>query len=274
VASKLIQQSRERLTKAPEADPAMPPARQDTAPVVQAVAGLAPVAGQGMVTTATIPDPHSPTGEGDLSDKEKAYLATCEAAITNLRRAFIAAGKALQVIRDGRLYRATHATFEEYVESTWDIGRQYAYKLIDAWLLGERLSPIGDNLNESQVRVLLPMARDHGDDAAELVYQTVADADGVHVTADVLRGVVGILPKAHFDRDEAVRQIRAYLAGQLPPAPPPPPADPVEGLRRQRDKFLTSLRDDAIRAVDPDAVDEVIASVRQVLDELEQRQAT
>lgn len=267
MASKLIAQSRERLAKAPEADPA---SRGAAAAQPPAAAEAPQSPGPARLPAVTVPDPHSPTGEGELSISEKSDLATCEAAIDNLRRAFIAAGKALQVISDGRLYRATHGTFEEYVEQRWDIGRQYAYRLIAAWPLAERLSSIGTP-TESQVRELLPLAGRHGQDAAEVVYQTVADADGIRVTAATLRSVVGILPDGHFDREEAVRQIRAYLAGQLPPATPPP-ADPVEVLTASVSRFVASLRGDAIRAArsaNPDAVREVIASVRQVLDELE-----
>jgi hypothetical protein len=72
------------------------------------------------------------------------------------------AGKALQVIRDApRLCRGTHATFEDYIEQRWDMSRSPAYRLIDAWPLAERLSPMGDKLNERQVRELLPLASRH-----------------------------------------------------------------------------------------------------------------
>lgn len=81
------------------------------------------------------------------------------------------------MIRDARLYRDTHATFEDYVEQRWDISRSPAYRLIDAWPLAERLSPIGDKLNERQVRELLPLASRPGHDAAVTVYRTVAETE-------------------------------------------------------------------------------------------------
>jgi hypothetical protein len=37
------------------------------------------------------------------------------------------------------------------------MSRSPAYRLIDAWPLAERLSPMGDKLNERQVRKLLPL---------------------------------------------------------------------------------------------------------------------
>lgn len=226
-----------------------------------------------VITATAIPEPHSPTGHGELSASERNYLSTCEAAIDNLRLAFAAAGKALQVIRDARLYRATHDTFEAYVEARWDMSRAQAYRLIEAWPLAARLSlsPMGDKLNERQVRELITLADRHGADAAATVYQAVAEADGVRVTASVLHDVVSILPSDYFDPAEAVRQIWAYLSGQVPPVPPLPPADPVAAFTASVTKFLTSVRGDirAVRAANPGAVHEVIASARQALDELE-----
>jgi hypothetical protein len=150
----------------------------------------APAAGLAVIFPGSLPDPYTGAADGQLSDREQADLATCEAALDNLRVAFWAAGKALQVIRDARLYRDTHATFEDYVEQRWDMSRSPAYRLIDAWPLAERLSPMGDKLNERQVRELLPLAGRHGHDAAVTVYRTVAETDGIQVTATLLHGTV------------------------------------------------------------------------------------
>jgi hypothetical protein len=225
------------------------------------------------ITGAAIPEPHSPTGHGELSARERDYLATCEAAIDNLRLAFAAAGKALQVIRDARLYRATHDTFEDYASQCWDLSRAQAYRLIDAWRLAVRLSPIGDKLNERQVRELLALAETHGQDAAVTVYQAVTETDGVRVSGAILKDVVAILPADYFDPAEAVAQIRAYLAGEKQEAPP---ADPVQALTAQSDKlvrglhrFAASATIKAARNADPDAVRQAVAELRATLDEIE-----
>src|SRR5258708_34156409 len=74
-----------------------------------------------------VPAPRAPLSDGiDLLDREREDLAACEAAIDTLRLAFWAAGKALQVIRDGRLYRGTHPTFEDYSQDRWEMTRQQA----------------------------------------------------------------------------------------------------------------------------------------------------
>jgi hypothetical protein len=220
--------------------------------------GPVPAAVPVVISASSVPDPHSPAGDGRLSPAEKADLATCEAALDNLRLAFAAAGKALQVIRDARLYRSTHDTFEAYVEQRWGMGKSQAYRLVEAWPLAERLSPIGERLTESHVRELLPFAGRHGQDAAAAVYQAVAEADGIRVTASVLHDVVGILPADYFD------------------PPQPPPADPVQAFTsesgrfvRNLHRFATSEAIKAARAADPDAVRQAVADIRTALDEIE-----
>jgi hypothetical protein len=236
----------------------------------------APSARPMVISPGSLPDPYTATADGQLSDHEHADLAACEAAVDNLRVAFWAAGKALHVIRDARLYRGTHATFEDYAEQRWDVSRSQAYRLIDAWPLAERLSPMGDTLNERQIRELLPLAGRHGQDAAVTVYRAVAETDGVQVTAAVLHGAVSILPAGRFDADEAAAQIRAYLAGN-PGGQPRPNASAVETFTAQAEKMLRTLQRAASRGTlqaaahaDPETVRRMIADMRSILDAIEQ----
>lgn len=241
---------------APAPQPSAPPPQEPPAP--------------GSFPVDVVPAPHSPAGHGQLSDAEEADLAVCEAALDNLRTAFAAAGKALAVIQAGRLYRAAHDTFDDYVEQRWGMGKSQAYRLIEAWPLAERLSPIGERLTESHVRELLPLAGRHGQDAAATIYQTVQEADGVRVTAAILHEVVAILPLDYFDPAEAVRQIRAYLDGERTP-PTPTAADPVTAFVRV-DRAISKLENDvieAVRAEDPELVSRMAARMRAVLDQLE-----
>jgi hypothetical protein len=229
-----------------------------------------------VIPAVVVPVPHSPAGDGQLTAGEESDLTTCERALDNLRLAFAAAGKALQVIRDARLYRASYDTFEEYAEQRWDMSRQYAYRLIQAWPLAERLSPIGDKLTESQVRELLPIAGRHGDDAAATVYQVVAETDGVRVTAAVLRDVAGIFADRDFDPAEAVEQIRAYLASDIPALAASQVADPIEAFTSETGKLVKNLRRFAagnvirdVRAANPDVVRQAVADLRAALDQIE-----
>ncbi|MEU0539457.1 hypothetical protein ABZ319_06260 [Nocardia sp. NPDC005978] len=170
-------------------------------------------AGAGSVLSMELPE----AGDGPLSSGELAQLEACESSIDALRVAFWTAGRALQIVRDGRLYRADHANFDDYVEKRWDMQRSYAHKLIRAWPLAARLHPVAPSINEGQIRELLPIAVAHGEDAAVTVYTTLA-AD-VKVTANKLREALAVLP-AHYDEIEAVERLQAWLRGDLSGLPP------------------------------------------------------
>ena len=49
-----------------------------------------------------------------------------------MERAFFEAGKALTELRDRRLYRSTHPTFEEYCKERFGFERRHPYRLIEA----------------------------------------------------------------------------------------------------------------------------------------------
>jgi hypothetical protein len=219
-----------------------------------------------------LPLPYEAAADGDLDDRERSDLATCEAAIDTLRIAFWAAGKALQVIRDARLYRGTHSTFDDYVEERWGIQRSYAHKLIRAWPLAERIDPIAPRtINEGQVRELLPVAVRHGDDAAVTVYETIATTEGVKVTASLIKGAVAVLPSDQFDRREAIERIRAYLAGQYS-APPAHAADDVAVFAAESTRLHTIAARVARHASDhPDQVREFADELRRLADQMEKQ---
>lgn len=247
-------------TTPPRSDAADPDRTRDVTPAAVFRPPAAPV---------ELPEPREASGDSPaLSGTERQDLATCEAAIDTLRTAFAAAGKALQVIRAGKLYRETHATFEGYLADRWEMSTSQAYRLIEVWPLAERLSPMGDKLNERQVRELLPFAGWRGFDAAELVYRTIVETDGVKVTAGVIKGAVSVLPEdAEFDREQAVAQIRAYLAGELQPATPAV-VDPGVQVERFR-AGLRRFKVEQVRAAGPEAVRELAGELRELAERLE-----
>jgi len=92
-----------------------------------------------------------------LNNGEKKQLRECEATIREGLRSFIEVGTALVEIRKGRLYRETHATFEEYVQSVLSLSRPHAYNLMDGAKVMRDLSSIADiplPANEAQAREL------------------------------------------------------------------------------------------------------------------------
>src|SRR4030042_6085647 len=55
----------------------------------------------------------------DLSTTERVRLEQYEKIIERGKQTFIEVGSALMSIRESRLYRATHATFEDYCRERW-----------------------------------------------------------------------------------------------------------------------------------------------------------
>ena len=56
-----------------------------------------------------------------------------------VERSFVEAGRALMKLRDNRLYRSTHRTFEEYCRERFDFSRRRPYQLIKAATVVEHL---------------------------------------------------------------------------------------------------------------------------------------
>ncbi len=56
-----------------------------------------------------------------------------------VERAFFEAGKALAELRDRRLYRSTHRTFEEYCKDRFGFERRHPYRLIEAAVVVDNL---------------------------------------------------------------------------------------------------------------------------------------
>ncbi|WP_433681032.1 hypothetical protein [Nocardia sp. CA-119907] len=193
---------------------AIAPIPDATAPLADVTAPLADALAGADVLAMPLPVPSEAELAGPLDAREQAQLTACESSIDGLRVAFWTAGRALQIVRDGRLYRDRHATFDEYVEQRWDMQRSYAHKLIRAWPLAAKLHPVAPAINEGQVRELLPVAVQHGEDAAVTVYTTIAGTDDVKVTAGKLREAVALLPE-RFDKAEVVALLQAWLRGEL-----------------------------------------------------------
>jgi hypothetical protein len=97
------------------------------------------------------------TGDIDtLSPDETETLQYCEHVIAEGIQTFVDVGRALLVIRDQRLYRQSHATFEVYCRERWELSRTYAYQLVEASQVVDHVSAVSDVVpaNEAQARPL------------------------------------------------------------------------------------------------------------------------
>ena len=120
-----------------------------------------------------------------------------------VERAFFEAGKALTELRDRRLYRSTHKTFEDYCRDRFGHSRQQSNYLIAAAGVYENLTTIGcqnvanENLttNGSQIlptseRQVRPMTKLEPQEQQEVWLMAVEQAGGKVPTGRIVKDVV------------------------------------------------------------------------------------
>lgn len=89
---------------------------------------------------------------------ERARLAAAEKTIRRGLKTFVAVGEALLTIRDARLYRGTHDSFDAYCRARWGLSATHGNRLIQAAEVVALLPPIGAvPETESQARELAPL---------------------------------------------------------------------------------------------------------------------
>ncbi len=78
--------------------------------------------------------------KGPLTVAEQDLLVQCEETISEGIQTFVEVGQALMSVRDNRLYRATHPTFDAYVEERWGFTKGRANQLVRAAAVAELIS--------------------------------------------------------------------------------------------------------------------------------------
>jgi len=155
-----------------------------------------------------LPDKVVHVRTSSLDRSETVTLKRLEDIIDRGRRSFIEVGEALLAIRDGRLYRTTHSTFDDYCRERWDLGRNYVNKQIRAaQVVAELGTTVPIPVSERQVREL---ARVEDPKARTKLWVK--------------------LTKGHTDQptaDEVAEAVDKVTKPKAPAPPPPPPAPPV-----------------------------------------------
>lgn len=118
----------------------------------------------------------------ELSLTERSRLKQHEEVIARTFDAFVECGRSLKVIRDERLYRGTHETFEEYCREKWAFSRQRAHQLIESSEVVGNLSTMVDILpaTERQARPLVGLPPET---QREVWQQVLASAPDGKITA-------------------------------------------------------------------------------------------
>jgi hypothetical protein len=126
-----------------------------------------------------------------LSVVERRSLEKLEKVIESGVESFLATGSAMKEIRDQRLYREGHRTFESYLKTKWGFDRSYAHRLIDASDVKKDLLPMGNKnpkvgeiTTERQLRELASVPHESLEDVIEKASEIAGDAP---LTAKVLK---------------------------------------------------------------------------------------
>lgn len=138
-----------------------------------------------------------------MTPSEKRHFGALERRIGTGLQTFREVGLALLEIRDSRLYRETHSTFEGYCTERWGMPRARAYQLIDS---AKTVAALGENAkvvqNEAQARELVTLA-------PEVAKHVLAVAEGKHqpLTATLIRQVKAeVAPDAGTRVNSAVQR--------------------------------------------------------------------
>jgi hypothetical protein len=119
-----------------------------------------------------------------LSAAQIERRAFLEARMAANAKSFIQYGEDLIEMRDQRLYRTTHATFEEYCREVWGMSKSHCNRLISSAEVAQSLAPIGVKLTtESQARELV---RVEPTKRQEVIERAQADTGG-KITAAAIK---------------------------------------------------------------------------------------
>ena len=131
--------------------------------------------------------------------QNKEELERLEGIIDRNVGGFYQTGMALMEIREAKYYHNVmgYETFEEYCKKRWDMGRIYAWRLIEATEARNNLLPIGNiSATEGQLRPLTKFKDDPGKQI-EAWQQAVATApDGKVTAAHVYKIVKGMIEES------------------------------------------------------------------------------
>lgn len=135
-----------------------------------------------------------------MTKSESATLAECEAVIEKGHQTFVKVGEALARIRDDKLYRIDHPTFEAYVQARWGWTDRRARQMIDAAHVVKALplqnpsisGTSGSGLNERAARELVSVP---AADRPGVLDKATQAARGKPVTAKGIKEAKAPMPR-------------------------------------------------------------------------------
>lgn len=162
--------------------------------------------------TALAPGPGT-----SLTVAESDFLAELEETIRLGLHTFREVGQSLGMIRDNRLYRVTHASFEDYASDRWGLSRPRAYELMAAAALVSAMADSGLPLpdNERQARELARLPEDQRDE----LWLRVLELTGGQPTAAAIRAAAEDRRADTPGDEDGSAPSAAGTGDNLPPVP-------------------------------------------------------
>lgn len=175
------------------------------------------------------------TKSPDLSAPERDRLAELEEVVNRGLRTFVEVGSALAEIRDSRLYRAKHGTFEAYCRERWAMTDRRARQLMTAASTAKEVGT-GTTVpeNEAQARPLTRLK--DPEQRREAWGKAVEESGGKPTGKDVEGAVRSMSPEPKPAPWEGVE-------------PSEPPKSKAEGLRAKREQDAASV----VGSIEPEA---------------------
>jgi hypothetical protein len=208
-----------------------------------------------------------------ITPSESVRLIALERVIDKGKNTFVEVGNALSEIRDSRIYRSSHGTFEDYCRERWDWSKRSAYQFIAAAEVVENVRNCAHKpASESQARPLAklepeqqpaawekaqeiakeegkPVTARHVEQAvAEKTRSTTSPRMPDHIPSDGLaigvtaKSVLGRIHANDTEREEALNAVIRYCQDRLPaPLVAAPTASPAPSLIETSESTLAQI---------------------------------
>ncbi len=147
--------------------------------------------------------------ETALTVTEQTRLTELETVIERGLTTFVDVGLALLEIRDSRLYRLSHSTFEGYCQQRWGIARRTAYQLMDAAEVVENVRNCAQiPTNEAQARPLSSLSPEKQIEAWQQVLETAPQG---RITAAHVQAIVDRMePEVRLSQTSQAVQVTVF----------------------------------------------------------------
>jgi hypothetical protein len=129
-----------------------------------------------------------------ITAAEAARLEQAEQVIAEGLQTFVEVGRALTAIRDERLYRAEHGTFEEYCSERWQMTDRRARQLMTAAEVIGTMVPVEGVPMPTSERQMRELAKVPEPERAEVWERVVVETEG-KPTAKAIREAVAPTPR-------------------------------------------------------------------------------